>query len=101
MNVSGKKPEVAPVPVPVVRTKKYKFKCTFSGTVADAMRRRGWKEVDENKDDWDIFWCDMTQMRDLFQNGKLLEEHQKLGHFRNCQELSRKNQLVKNLKKLK
>ncbi len=59
------------------------------------------KKVDENKDDWDIFWCDMTQLRDLFQTGKLLDDHQKIGHFRNCQELSRKNQLVKNLKKLR
>lgn len=58
-------------------------------------------KVDENKDDWDIFWCDMTQLRDLFQTGKLLDDHQKIGHFRNCQELSRKNQLVKNLKKLR
>ncbi|CAL8113076.1 unnamed protein product [Orchesella dallaii] len=83
------------------KKKAYKFKCTFSGTVADAMRRRGWTEVEENKEDWDIFWCDMTELRILFQNGKLLEDHQRIGHFRNCQELSRKNQLVKNLKKLR
>ena len=81
--------------------KQYKFKCTYSATVVDTLKRRGWGEVDENSDDWDIFFCDLNQLRDIFASNQPLLDNQRVGHFRNCFEISRKNLMVKNLKRLK
>ncbi len=53
-------------------------------------------------DSWSLFFCDMNQLRDLVTNSvRGLQEHQRIGHFKNCQEISRKNNLVKNLKKFR
>jgi hypothetical protein len=79
---------------------KYRYKCTFSGTVSDAMKRRGWSQTEDH--DWDVYWCDLTQFREIFAVGsKPLNDFQRVGHFRNCQEMSRKNMLVRNLKRFK
>jgi tubulin polyglutamylase TTLL9 len=66
------------------------------------MKRRGWVEVTEDTpDEWDIFFCDLNQLRDIFTSNIPLMDHQRVGHFRNCFEISRKNLMVKNLKRLK
>ena len=84
-----------------LEARQFKFKCTYSATVVDTMKRRGWVEVDENSDDWDIFFCDLNQLRDIFSSNIPLVDNQRVGHFRNCFEISRKNLMVKNLKRLK
>jgi len=80
-----------------------KFKCTSNIPVVEACRRRGWREVENDQNDWDLFWCDMTQLKDVLDASKIipLAEQQRLSHFKNEYELSRKSLLVKNLKKYK
>lgn len=74
-----------------------RFRCTFHNTIYDVLRARGWKETD-SETDWDVAWIDTGWLRENFDNMHL-EEHQRLNHFRNHYELTRKDNLIKNLKR--
>ncbi|XP_052231868.1 probable tubulin polyglutamylase TTLL9 isoform X3 [Dreissena polymorpha] len=50
--------------------------------------------------DWDFFWCDREWLHANY-DSMFLQEHQKILHFRNHYELTRKNLMVKNLKRLR
>ncbi|XP_052714614.1 probable tubulin polyglutamylase TTLL9 isoform X2 [Crassostrea angulata] len=50
--------------------------------------------------DWDFYWCDREWLAQNYDT-MFLYEHQKILHFRNHYELTRKNLMVKNLKRLK
>ncbi|XP_048727639.2 probable tubulin polyglutamylase TTLL9 isoform X8 [Ostrea edulis] len=50
--------------------------------------------------DWDFYWCDREWLHQNYDT-MFLYEHQKILHFRNHYELTRKNLMVKNLKRLK
>ena len=80
------------VPGGVVR-----FRCTFHNTIFDVLRARGWREV-ESETDWDVAWIDTGWLRENFDTMHL-EPHQRLNHFRNHYELTRKDNLIKNLKR--
>ena len=77
-----------------------RFKCFLNNTIADVMRSRGWQEVKDPDGEWDFFWCDVGWMREHFDHC-YLEEHQRVCHFRNHYELTKKNLMAKNLKRLK
>ena len=77
-----------------------RFKCSLSNTIYDVLRSRGWQEVKEGDGEWDFYWCDVGWMREHFDHC-YLEEHQRINHFRNHYELTRKNLMAKNLKRLK
>jgi tubulin polyglutamylase TTLL9 len=111
-NVSGAKHE-PPAPPPSRIQKQIKqvggsganerairFKCALSNTIVDVLRSRGWQEVKEPDGEWDFYWCDVGWMREHFDHC-YLEEHQRINHFRNHYELTRKNLMAKNLKRLK
>ncbi|NXL82908.1 TTLL9 polyglutamylase, partial [Alectura lathami] len=51
-------------------------------------------------EEWDFLWCDVTGLREHFDRA-YLEEHVRICHFRNHYELSRKNYLVRNLKRFR
>jgi tubulin polyglutamylase TTLL9 len=74
-----------------------RFRCTFHNTIYDVFRARGWQETDDDKD-WDVAWIDTGWLRENF-DSLHLSEHQRLNHFRNHYELTRKDNLVKNLKR--
>jgi len=76
-----------------------KYKTFLHNTIGDVLKARGWVEVKDDSD-WDFYWCDISWMREHFDH-VYLEEHQKICHFRNHYELSRKNLMAKNLKRLK
>ena len=78
-----------------------KFKCFLHNAILDVLRAKGWQELkDEGDRDWDFYWCDVAWMREHFDH-YYLEEHQRICHFRNHYELTRKNLMAKNLKRLK
>lgn len=92
-----------------------RFKTCLHNVIYDVLRARGWQEVraagagaaEEGETaggggarDWDFYWCDVSWMRESFDHC-YLEEHQRVCHFRNHYELSRKNLMAKNLKRLK
>lgn len=84
---------------PFDNSRTIRFKCSLQNTIIDVLRGKGWQEVKEGENDWDIFWCDVGWMRENFDHF-YLQEHVKLCHFRNHYELTRKNLMVKNLKRL-
>jgi tubulin polyglutamylase TTLL9 len=50
--------------------------------------------------DFDFVWADKQWMSDHF-DGLRLQDHQRVNHFRNHYELTRKDLLIKNLKRIK
>ena len=58
-----------------------------------------WVETDGELD-WDIFWADTGWCHDNLDHVRL-SDHQRVNHFRNHYELTRKDLLVKNLKRTK
>lgn len=57
----------------------------------------GWEQVTD--DSWDLYWCDVGWMREHFDSA-FLPDHARVCHFRNHYELTRKDMVVKNLKRL-
>ncbi|XP_006814311.1 putative tubulin polyglutamylase TTLL9 [Saccoglossus kowalevskii] len=76
-----------------------RFKCGLQNTIYDVLKAKGWQEV-RDEGDWDFFWADVGWMREYFDHC-YLEEHVKINHFRNHYELTRKNLMVKNLKRFR
>ncbi|DAZ94517.1 TPA: hypothetical protein N0F65_011870 [Lagenidium giganteum] len=61
--------------------------------------RRGW--VKTEGDDWNIFWANKTTIKTMFnpENGLRLVDGQYVNHFPNHYELTRKDLMVKNIKR--
>eukprot|EP00794_Sanderia_malayensis_P018747 gene18747-20636_t len=77
-----------------------KYRCGFQNTIYDVLNSRsGWVEA-TSETDWDFIWTDRSGVTEIFDN-TYLEEHVKINHFRNHYELTRKNLMAKNLKRLK
>ena len=80
-----------------VQGRTVRFRCSLHNTIFDVLRYLDWIETDG--DDWDFFWADTGSIHDL--DHVHLQEHQRLNHFRNHYELTRKDLLIKNLKRMK
>ncbi|XP_029362898.1 putative tubulin polyglutamylase TTLL9 [Echeneis naucrates] len=77
-----------------------RYKCGLLSTIQDVLRQRpGWVEVKDDGE-WDFNWCDVGWLRENFDHF-YMEEHVRINHFRNHYELTRKNLMVKNLKRYK
>jgi len=77
--------------------KDVRFRCSFHNTIYDVLKGRGFKETDAELD-WDFFWCDKEWIHDTFDHVHL-QPNQRINHFRNHFELTRKDLLVKNIKR--
>lgn len=75
-----------------------RFKTSLKNTVWDCLKDRGWKDTDSDLD-WDFFWADVHWVHETFDH-VYLHEHQRINHFRNHYELTRKDLLVKNMKRM-
>jgi tubulin polyglutamylase TTLL9 len=73
-----------------------RFRTFLYNTIYDALRGRSWRETDG--DDWDFGWVDVGWIREHFDRTHL-SEHQRINHFRNHYELTRKDMLIKNIKR--
>ncbi|XP_039281000.1 LOW QUALITY PROTEIN: probable tubulin polyglutamylase TTLL1 [Nilaparvata lugens] len=62
--------------------------------------KRGWQHVGPD-DDWNFYWAGIHTCRNLFSvdSGYRMNENQMINHFPNHYELSRKDLLVKNIKR--
>ncbi|MBN3309071.1 TTLL9 polyglutamylase, partial [Amia calva] len=75
-----------------------RYRCALTNTIQDVLRQRpGWLEV-KDEGEWDFHWCDIGWLRENFDH-TYMEEHVRICHFRNHYELTRKNLMVKNLKR--
>lgn len=76
------------------------FKSSFRNVVYDVMSgREGWAETSSDTD-WDFNWSDIGWVRDFYDHIQF-DDRQKVNHFRNHYELTRKDLLIKNLKRMK
>nr|CAD7408746.1 unnamed protein product [Timema cristinae] len=81
--------------------KTVRFRCdNNSSTVLEVLKSRGWLQVEGEDESWNLFWCEVTKLRTTLDNRRL-EGNQRVPHFRNHYELTRKNLLAKNLKRLR
>ncbi|OQR90669.1 tubulin-tyrosine ligase family [Achlya hypogyna] len=90
------------MPTPRDPSIKVRFRTSLHNTVCDVMASLpGWEET-ETDGDWDLHWADVGWVRENFD---LMEprwrDHQRISHFKNHYELTRKDLLVKNLKRMK
>ncbi|XP_030067060.1 putative tubulin polyglutamylase TTLL9 isoform X2 [Microcaecilia unicolor] len=77
-----------------------RFKCALTNTIMDVLRQRpGWMEV-KDEGEWDFYWCDVSWLRENFDH-IYMDEHVRICHFRNHYELTRKNFMVKNMKRFR
>ena len=79
------------------RRRQIRYRTTFHNCIRDVFRARGWVET-ESETDWDVAWVDKDWIRENF-DGSNFGEHQRINHFRNHYELTRKDNLIKNLKR--
>lgn len=82
------------------------FRTSLRNTVLDVLEYQGdhWIEVDPEEHDeyeWDIHWADVGWIREHLDGFTPLKDHQRINHFQNHYELTRKDLLVKNLKRIK
>jgi tubulin polyglutamylase TTLL9 len=77
-----------------------RFHSCYQNTVLDVFNaRKGFVSTD-NALEWDITWADKEWMNNVFDRLHLAE-HQRVNHFRNHFELTRKDNLAKNIKRTK
>jgi tubulin polyglutamylase TTLL9 len=61
----------------------------------------GWHET-ASDEDWDLNWADVGWIRENFDIMQpKWQDHQRINHFKNHYELTRKDLLIKNLKRWK
>ncbi|KAF6203361.1 hypothetical protein GE061_003779 [Apolygus lucorum] len=78
------------------RRKKIRFRVDSPKTIIpEVLQSRGWIQVDGKSDVWDLFWCDLAKLGMVLE--KRLQESQRVPHFRNHYEISRKNYLFRNM----
>jgi tubulin polyglutamylase TTLL9 len=76
------------------------FRCASRNIAHEVMRSRpGWVETNDDID-WDINWADVAWIRDMHDQIQL-DEQQRINHYCNHYELTRKDLMVKNLKRMK
>jgi tubulin polyglutamylase TTLL9 len=77
------------------------FRCNLNNTIYDVLRSRpGWSET-SNDSDWDLNWAGVAWIRDNLTSGRSLTDGQRVNHFKNHFELTRKDYLIKNVKRIR
>ncbi|KAL1454448.1 hypothetical protein WDU94_010703 [Cyamophila willieti] len=63
--------------------------------------KRGWVQVNSVEDDWNFYWAGIQTCRNIFslELGYRMNDNQIINHFPNHYELTRKDLLVKNIKR--
>eukprot|EP00602_Paraphysomonas_sp_CaronLab_P000522 CAMPEP_0185019658 /NCGR_PEP_ID=MMETSP1103-20130426/2264_1 /TAXON_ID=36769 /ORGANISM="Paraphysomonas bandaiensis, Strain Caron Lab Isolate" /LENGTH=436 /DNA_ID=CAMNT_0027550087 /DNA_START=74 /DNA_END=1381 /DNA_ORIENTATION=+ len=71
------------------------------GVVTTNFERRGWQRCNDGDNDWNIYWASVNTVRQIFnpESGYRLNDMQLINHFPNHFELTRKDLMVKNVKR--
>lgn len=81
-----------------------KWKLSLDRPIIDEnMEERGWKRVEIDDPNFNFFWAKVSTVKDIF-NPRYrirLKNHQIINHFPNHYELTRKDLLIKNIKRFK
>lgn len=86
--------------------KNIKFKTEFEkGCLIRNFEKRGWTKVSvsSSDDDWNFFWATVGTVHSIFSpmSGIRLTDSQRLNHFPNHYELTRKDLMIRNIKRYK
>ncbi|KAI4838791.1 tubulin--tyrosine ligase [Plasmodium brasilianum] len=87
----------------IFRKRKHFYKIHLANTRYDIIRRVvedsvNWVQVSSDCTDWDVIWLDTSISDDRFRK---LKKFQKINHFLGMKGITRKDELCKNLKKMK
>lgn len=84
------------------RPLKWKVDCEKS-VLLNNFNKRGWARSNPDDTDWNVYWASVHSVKQLFnpETGHRLGDHQLINHFPNHYELTRKDLLVKNVKRYK
>jgi tubulin polyglutamylase TTLL9 len=82
-----------------MKLRQIRFRCPLRNTILDVLKRKGYRET-ESETDWDIFWAPRPWIRGVYDKVRL-DSHQRVNHFRNYYELTRKDFMLKNLKRMR
>ena len=65
--------------------------------------RRGWERIKEGDNDWNIYWASVGTVKQIFnpESGYRLNDMQLINHYPNHFELTRKDLMVKNIKRFR
>lgn len=77
-----------------------RFATTMPNTLThNVMLARGWREVASTESNWDFFYADVGWIHENlpYKSSAWMEEHQRVNHFSNHAELTRKDLMAKNL----
>lgn len=71
------------------------------GVIVNNFDRRGWIRCSEGDPEWNIYWASVMTVRQIFNpdTGYRLHDMQLINHFPNHFELTRKDLMVKNIKR--
>lgn len=78
---------------------RFRFRTTFRNVIFDVLTSKGWRETD-SETEWDFLWVERDWIRGVYDKIRL-DDHQRVNHFRNFFELTRKDCMIKNLKRAK
>jgi tubulin polyglutamylase TTLL1 len=79
-----------------------KYKTDFDKLVVTGnFERRSWVQVDAADDDWNVYWASVGSIKSIFSSETSVRLHrgQLINHFPNHYELTRKDLMVKNIKR--
>ena len=83
-------------------TERVKFATDMEKSVLmNNFEKRGWVQTSAEAGDWNFYWCAVNNLRALFsiESGIRLNDNQIVNHFPNHYELTRKDLIVKNIKR--
>ena len=81
-------------------SQRIRWKIEFEKSViVNIFSRKGWIRTDG--DDWNIYWCTVQTVKQIFhpESGMRLADNQLVCHYPNHYELTRKDLMVKNIKR--
>lgn len=76
-----------------------RFRCFLKNTILDVLLARGWRQTEDERE-WDFAWHGVGWMKEKADSFPW-EPHQRVCHFRNMYALTRKDNLLINLKRAK
>ncbi|XP_003748597.1 probable tubulin polyglutamylase TTLL1 [Galendromus occidentalis] len=82
----------------------FKYLCDMDkkSVLISNFEKRGWTAADPDSDDWQFYWASVPTVRDLFSldnKTRRLQPNQMVNHFPTFYELTRKDLMVRNLKR--
>lgn len=71
--------------------------------IIENMQDRDWQKAEDYEEDWNFYWISIRYVKQFFhhKSGKRLTDRQLVNHFPNYSELTKKDMMVKNIKRYK